>query len=104
MEETPEDFVGSLLRDSPEAPSTTTSPGLDDSQAALDVMPLLSRMGPPPNVPSIQSSKLVVPKPSKGKSSNESSTLEEVKAKIIPGLITNYQLRQIRNQYGIPTK
>ncbi|GAA0163633.1 hypothetical protein LIER_19448 [Lithospermum erythrorhizon] len=51
MEEAPEDFVGSLLRDSPEALPTTISQDLDDSQALLDVMSLRSRMGPPPDVP-----------------------------------------------------
>ncbi|GAA0155147.1 hypothetical protein LIER_12942 [Lithospermum erythrorhizon] len=40
MKEAPEDFLGSLLRDSSEAPPSTTSPDLDDSQDPLDVMPL----------------------------------------------------------------
>ncbi|GAA0176518.1 hypothetical protein LIER_29495 [Lithospermum erythrorhizon] len=98
----PEDFVGSLLRDSPMALPTTTSQDLDDSQAPLDVMPLRSRMGPPLDVPPSQSSKSGVPIYTKGKSSKEPPTLEKVKAKIILELITDYQLRQIRNHYDIP--
>ncbi|GAA0174466.1 hypothetical protein LIER_27851 [Lithospermum erythrorhizon] len=95
MEEAPEDFVGSLLRDSPEALPTTTSRGLDDTHGPLNVQPLRSRMRPP--VP-----RTVAPKPSKGKSTKEPPTLEEVKAKTIPELITNYQLRQICNYYEVP--
>ncbi|GAA0184708.1 hypothetical protein LIER_31996 [Lithospermum erythrorhizon] len=71
MEEAPEDFVGPLLRDSPEATPIVTSPGLDESQASLDVQPLRSRMVPPP-------SRAVVPKPSMGKSSKEPPTLDEL--------------------------
>ncbi|GAA0143251.1 hypothetical protein LIER_03978 [Lithospermum erythrorhizon] len=41
MEEATEDFVGSLLRDSPEAPPTTTFPDLDDSQAPLTCNPFV---------------------------------------------------------------
>ncbi|GAA0155748.1 hypothetical protein LIER_13407 [Lithospermum erythrorhizon] len=95
MEETPKDFVGSFLRDSHEALPTSTSPGLDDSQDPLNVQPLHSSMGPP-------ALRLVAPKPSNEKSTKEPPTLEEVKAKTIPGLITDYQLCQIRNHYGIP--
>ncbi|GAA0163409.1 hypothetical protein LIER_43641 [Lithospermum erythrorhizon] len=97
MEEALEDFVGSLLRDSLEAPPTTTSPDLDDSRAPLDVQPLCSRMGSPSD-----KARVSVSKSSKGKSSKEPPTLEEVKAKTIPALITDYQLRQIRKHYDIP--
>ncbi|GAA0138847.1 hypothetical protein LIER_00512 [Lithospermum erythrorhizon] len=84
MEEAPEDFVGSLLRDNPEANPSHTSPDLDDSHAPPEVQPLRSRMGPPP-----ERVRVPVPKPSKGKSSKEKSskeppTLEEVKIKTIP--------------------
>ncbi|GAA0148791.1 hypothetical protein LIER_08133 [Lithospermum erythrorhizon] len=44
------------------------------------------------------------PEPSKGKYSKYPPTLESVKAKTVPGLITDYQLRQIRNYYDIPDK
>ncbi|GAA0140303.1 hypothetical protein LIER_35215 [Lithospermum erythrorhizon] len=97
MEQAPDYFVGSLLRDSPEDPSTTTLPDLDDSHAPLDVQPLRSQMGPPPERVRALVSK---GKSSKEKSSKQPPTLEEVKAKTILGLITDYQLRQIRNQYG----
>ncbi|GAA0166068.1 hypothetical protein LIER_21315 [Lithospermum erythrorhizon] len=97
MEETLEDFVGSLLRDNPEAPPTTTSLDFDDSQVPLDVQPLRSRMGPP-----LDKVRALVTKSSKGKSCKEPPTLEEVKAKTVFGLITDYQLLQIRNHYGIP--
>ncbi|GAA0143264.1 hypothetical protein LIER_03989 [Lithospermum erythrorhizon] len=69
MEEEPQDFVGSLLKDSPEALHTAISPDLDDSRAPLDVQPLRSRMRPPTPRP-------IIPKPSKGKSSKEPHTLE----------------------------
>ncbi|GAA0152663.1 hypothetical protein LIER_11084 [Lithospermum erythrorhizon] len=56
IQETSDEFVGSLLRDSPEASNVATgsgqpSPNMDDSQGPLDVMPLRSIMGPPANVP-----------------------------------------------------
>ncbi|GAA0183128.1 hypothetical protein LIER_30599 [Lithospermum erythrorhizon] len=61
MEEAPEDFVGSFLRDSLEALPTSTSSGLDDSQGLLNVQPLRSRMGP-------TAPRTIAPKPLKGKS------------------------------------
>ncbi|GAA0159837.1 hypothetical protein LIER_16531 [Lithospermum erythrorhizon] len=61
MEEAHEDFVGPLLRDSPEANPSYTSPGLDDSHAPLDVQPLRPQMGPPP-----ATVRVPVLKPSKG--------------------------------------
>ncbi|GAA0154871.1 hypothetical protein LIER_12725 [Lithospermum erythrorhizon] len=73
-----------LARDSPEAHYTPTSPDLDDSKAPLDVQPLRSRIGPP-----LDKARASVSKPSKGKSSKEAPTLEEVKAKTIPVLITD---------------
>ncbi|GAA0159258.1 hypothetical protein LIER_16079 [Lithospermum erythrorhizon] len=58
-------------------------------------------MGPPSEVPPTQNLRVAVPKPSKGKATKIPPTLEEVKVKTVPELITDYQLRQIRNHYGI---
>ncbi|GAA0139513.1 hypothetical protein LIER_35101 [Lithospermum erythrorhizon] len=68
---------------------------LDDSQAHLDVQPLNSQMGPPPPRPAVLKS-------SKGKPAKDQPTLEEVRAKTVPGTITDFQLRQIRKHYGFP--
>ncbi|GAA0140473.1 hypothetical protein LIER_01812 [Lithospermum erythrorhizon] len=54
-------------------------------------------MGPPPD-----KVRAPVSKPSIGKTSKEPQILEEVKTKTVPGLITDYQLRQISNHYCIP--
>ncbi|GAA0182981.1 hypothetical protein LIER_30477 [Lithospermum erythrorhizon] len=70
MEETLEDFVGSFVRDSPEALPISTSLGLDDSQGPLDVQLLRSSIGPPTPRP-------VALKSSKGKSTKDPPTLEE---------------------------
>ncbi|GAA0185924.1 hypothetical protein LIER_33212 [Lithospermum erythrorhizon] len=58
-------------------------------------------MGPPDDVPPNPKTRVTIPKPYKGKSTKEPPTLKEVKAKTVPGLITYYQLRQIRKHYGI---
>ncbi|GAA0152878.1 hypothetical protein LIER_11246 [Lithospermum erythrorhizon] len=102
MEEGNEDFVGSLLRDSPETTSPSNPLSLDDSQAPLDVMPISSRMGPPADMPIAKKPKATNPKPSKGKSSKEPPTLQSFKVKIVLGLIIEYQLPPIRNYYDIP--
>ncbi|GAA0171835.1 hypothetical protein LIER_41231 [Lithospermum erythrorhizon] len=95
MSQTSDEFAGSVLRDNPKAPPAVTSSDLDDSQVPLDVQPLNSRMGPPPPRP-------VASKSSKGKASKDQPTLEEVRAKTVPGTITDFQLRQIRKHYGFP--
>ncbi|GAA0168503.1 hypothetical protein LIER_23208 [Lithospermum erythrorhizon] len=67
MEETPEEFVGSLLRDSLEAPPTSTSPYLGNSQITLDVQPLRSRMGPLTKVAPTQNVRVAFPNPLRGR-------------------------------------
>ncbi|GAA0158586.1 hypothetical protein LIER_38689 [Lithospermum erythrorhizon] len=113
MSQTFDEFVGSLLRDSPEASniavgSGPTYPHVDDSQGPLDVMPLRSLMGPPADVPPARGSSVAQPKPPKGKGSKEPPTLDQVRAKTIPGLITEVQLQAIRNHYdfheGVKTR
>ncbi|GAA0146169.1 hypothetical protein LIER_06186 [Lithospermum erythrorhizon] len=102
MEEGNEDFVGSLLRDSPETIFTLISTNLDNSQAPLDVMPISSRMGPPADVPLPSNPKASNPEHSEDKSLKEQ--LEKVKAKTVPRLITSYKLRQIHSHYDIPNE
>ncbi|GAA0152131.1 hypothetical protein LIER_10688 [Lithospermum erythrorhizon] len=77
MEEGNEDFVGSLLRDSPETTSPPISTNLDDSQVPLDVVPINSWMGPPADVPLYSNPIALHPEPSKDKSLKEQ--LERVK-------------------------
>ncbi|GAA0184827.1 hypothetical protein LIER_32115 [Lithospermum erythrorhizon] len=81
MSQTSDEFVGSLLRDSPEMTVATgigaNSPNVDDSE------------GP----------RVTLPEASKGKGSKEPPSLESVKAKTLPGLITKVQLLAIRNHY-----
>ncbi|GAA0159480.1 hypothetical protein LIER_38876 [Lithospermum erythrorhizon] len=72
MSQTSDEFVGSLLRDSPEASnvaigSGSTSSNVDDSQGPLNVMPLRSLMGPPSNLPPARDLSVVEPESSKGK-------------------------------------
>ncbi|GAA0163057.1 hypothetical protein LIER_19022 [Lithospermum erythrorhizon] len=93
MSQTSDEFVGSLLRDSPQASKVVvgsgfTSPNMDDSQGPLDMMPLRAVMGPPADVPPTRGSSIAQPKPLKGKRSKEPPTLDHVRAKTIPGLIT----------------
>ncbi|GAA0140800.1 hypothetical protein LIER_02087 [Lithospermum erythrorhizon] len=85
MSQTSDLFVGSLLRDNPEAinafpRSATHSTGVDDSQGPLDVVPIRSIIRPPANVPLAQGPRVNPPETSKRKGSKEPSSLESVKA------------------------
>ncbi|GAA0138490.1 hypothetical protein LIER_00229 [Lithospermum erythrorhizon] len=113
MSRTFDEFVDSLLRDSPEASNVATgsgkpSPNMDDSQGPLDVMPLQSIMGPPANVPPTRSQQVTQTETSKSKRSNDPPTLDQVIAKTVPGLIPEVQLCAIRNHYdffdGVKTR
>ncbi|GAA0154467.1 hypothetical protein LIER_12439 [Lithospermum erythrorhizon] len=72
---------------------------MDDSQGFLDVMPLRSIIGPPANVPPTRGQQVTQSETSKSKRSKDPPTLDQVRAKTVPGLITEAQLRAIRNHY-----
>ncbi|GAA0142552.1 hypothetical protein LIER_42730 [Lithospermum erythrorhizon] len=93
MSQTSDEFVGSLLRDSPDTTNVGNVPrvdsaNVDDSQGPLNVMPLPISNAPSNNVPVVQGSKVAPLEASKGKWSKDPPTSEQVKAKTIPGLIT----------------
>ncbi|GAA0169342.1 hypothetical protein LIER_40737 [Lithospermum erythrorhizon] len=76
MSQTSDEFVGSLLRESPEvtnvvAGSGVNSPNVEDSQGPLDVVPLRSLMGPPADVPVAQGPRVNPPETSNGKGSKD---------------------------------
>ncbi|GAA0162439.1 hypothetical protein LIER_18530 [Lithospermum erythrorhizon] len=71
-------------------------------KAPLDVEPLRSLMGPHANVPFARGQQVARPETSKGKGSKEPPSLDQVRAKTIPGLIIEIQLCAIRNHYDFP--
>ncbi|GAA0147088.1 hypothetical protein LIER_06875 [Lithospermum erythrorhizon] len=85
MSQTSDKFVGSLLRDSPEASNIATGSGQ-----------------PSPNMDDSQGQQVTRTETLKSKGSKDPPTLDQVRAKTIPGLITEVQLRALRNHYDFP--